>query len=309
MPTLAPVQTAAASTGATPGFTTIGPAVPTAVPAALPGAASPAAAPVTAVRSEDSILARIVASITIPGEELGVAEPVRPATALAKVDPVTERTLAAGKVKAARETADRTAAARTIAAAAKAKPVEARAGTRKGRADAVDTELDVKAGSRGKSGIKGRVELAAKGTTRGSVKVDDETEAGSPAKLRTAAEKRLAARKQADDKVAAAKKDGIKKDGTKKERGERERIWVQVAGGANESDLPKAWSTAQKKAAVLKGRQAYSTPLRATNRVVTGPFETEAEARAFVNQLARQGVSAFQFTSSAGQKMTKLPAK
>lgn len=315
MPTFAPVQTATANTGAAPGFTTIGPAVPTAAPAALAGAVPPAATPVTAVRSEDSILARIVASITIPGEELGVVEPVRPAAAVAKVDPATERTLAAGKVKAARETADRTAAARTIAAAAKVKPAEAKSGTRKGRADAAEAELDVKAGPRGKSGPKGKVELAAKRTTRGNAKADDEDEARSSAKPKTAAEKRLAARKQTDEKVAGSRKEAddkvavAKKDGTKKERGTPERIWVQVAGGANESDLPKAWSAAQKKAAALKGRQAYSTPLRATNRVVTGPFETEAEARAFVNQLARQGVSAFQFTSSAGQKMTKLPAK
>lgn len=315
IPTLAPVQAAAASTGAAPGFTTIGPAVSTEAPAALAGAVSPAAAQVTAVRSEDSILARIVASITIPGEELGVAEPVRPAVAVAKVDPITERTLAVGKARAARETADRTAAARTIAAAAKAKPVDTRPGTRKGRADAAEAELEMKTGPRGKSSTKGKVELAAKGPVRGNAKANEDAEANSSAKPKTAAEKRLAARKQADEKLGGSKKEvddktaAAKKDGTKKDRGERERIWVQVAGGANESDLPKAWSAAQKKAAALKGRQGYSTPLRATNRVVTGPFETEAEARAFVNQLARQGVSAFQFTSGAGQKMTKLPAR
>ena len=87
------------------------------------------------------------------------------------------------------------------------------------------------------------------------------------------------------------------------------RIWVQVAGGANKDDLPKAWAAAQNKAAALKGKSAYTTPLRLTNRVVTGPFKTEQEAREFVNTLFKQGISAFPFTSEEGQKMTRLPAK
>ena len=47
----------------------------------------------------------------------------------------------------------------------------------------------------------------------------------------------------------------------------------------------------------LKGKAAFTTPLKATNRVVTGPYKTEAEARAMVNTLAKQGVSAFTFAS------------
>ena len=57
------------------------------------------------------------------------------------------------------------------------------------------------------------------------------------------------------------------------------------------------------------GRKGYTTPLRATNRVLTGPFKTDAEARAYVNQLARKGVSAFSFTSDAGQKVSRLGEK
>ena len=59
----------------------------------------------------------------------------------------------------------------------------------------------------------------------------------------------------------------------------------------------------------LAGRQGWTTPLRATNRVLAGPFKTDAEARAFVNQLGKSGVSAFAFTSDAGQKVERLPAK
>lgn len=201
--------------------------------------------PVPVIRSEDSILARIVGSITIPGEELGIVVPARKTPAPVPLDAATRRTLAVGTVKAAIETADRADAARTITAAAKARPVRT-------------------------------------------------------SKPKTAAERREVSRKKAADEKAAL---------TRKDKGEPERIWVQVAGGASEGDLPRAWSAAQKRAAALKGRQAYSTPLRATNRVVTGPFKTEAEARALVNQLARQGVSAFQFTSVPGQRMTKLSNK
>lgn len=224
----------------------------------------------TAVRSEDSILARIVGSITIPGEELGVTAPERRAQVAAATDPATVWTLAGGQVQAARETADRTAAARTIVAAARARPA-----------------------------TRGRKGAAQSPATGKAPREEGEAEAGAD-KPRTAAEKRLAARRSAAEEKAAA---------TKRDRGEPERIWVQVAGGANEADLPRAWSAAQRKAAALKGRQAYTASSRATNRVVTGPFKTASEAQAFVNQLARQGVSAFQFTSAAGQKMTRLAGK
>ncbi len=116
------------------------------------------------------------------------------------------------------------------------------------------------------------------------------------------ADKKAAAEKKAlADKAAAEKKAS---------RAEPARIWVQVAGGANEGDLAKAWKAARTKApAAFAGRQGYATPLRATNRVLTGPFKTDAEARAYVNQLAKAGVSAFSFKSDPGQKISRLGEK
>jgi len=91
---------------------------------------------------------------------------------------------------------------------------------------------------------------------------------------------------------------------------EPSRIWVQVAGGANEAALPRAWQAVAAKApAAFKGKTGWWTPLRATNRVLAGPFKTSAEAQAFVNLLAKADVSAFVFTSEAGQKVTKLDLK
>ena len=85
---------------------------------------------------------------------------------------------------------------------------------------------------------------------------------------------------------------------------------MQVAGGANEHDLPKAWAAVKAKApAAFKGKQGWSTPLNATNRVLTGPFKSDDAAQDFVNTLKKEGLSAFPFTSTAGQKVDKLPAK
>lgn len=105
---------------------------------------------------------------------------------------------------------------------------------------------------------------------------------------------------------AKATKKG-KDDPAKKEPA---RVWVQVAGGANEGSLAKAWAALKAKApAAFKGKAGWTTPLRATNRVLTGPFKTRAEAQAFVNLVAKSGISAFVFESEAGQKIDKLGAQ
>lgn len=286
-PASAPVTTAAVQPA--PGFTPLTPA-----PSSVGAEPSPlaAAAPSAPVRSEDSILARIVASITVPGEELGVTAPERQEIAAAtRSDPTTARTLEQGAAEAARETADRTAAARTIAATSKS-TARSKAAAKPKPADAEQEEAEPAV----RKGRRGKVELASR--SKPAAKDED---------VGTGASKRASDKKgKAADKTALAKKDAGKKE---KDDAEDGRIWVQVAGGAQESDLPKAWAAAQRKASALKGRVAYSTPLRATNRVVTGPFKTKAEAQTFVNQLARQGVSAFQYEGGAKQKLTKLPAK
>lgn len=128
--------------------------------------------------------------------------------------------------------------------------------------------------------------------------------AAAPVKTR----KPMTAREKANDlrcKTATAK---AKADA--ETRGEPARVWVQVAGGANEGDLRKAWAALQAKAPDLfRGRQGWSTPLRATNRVLTGPFKSDDEAQAFVNRMSKAGLSGFVFTSAKGQKIDRLGAK
>ena len=193
-------------------------------PPAVVAGGSPAKA--GAVRSEDSILASIIAGITVPGSELAGPPPVRRPPAVAA-------------------------------------PVEKPA-------------------------------PVAVTTTKPGTKPADTAKAAEAARKAAAAARKAADEKKRNDPKLL----------------EPERIWVQVAGGANEAALAMAWNTMKGRApAAFKGRQGWTTPLRATNRVLAGPFKTDDDARAFVNTLAKSGVQAFTFTSEAGQKITRLPTK
>ena len=91
---------------------------------------------------------------------------------------------------------------------------------------------------------------------------------------------------------------------------EPSRIWVQVAGGAQKAALPREFARLKAKAPKLLGsRTAWTAPLNATNRLLVGPFPGSKEAQAFINQLKAADMSAFAWTSAAGQKIEKLPAK
>jgi Flp pilus assembly protein TadD len=88
------------------------------------------------------------------------------------------------------------------------------------------------------------------------------------------------------------------------------RIWVQVAGGADKAALPREFARLKAKVPkLLAARAAWTTPLKATNRLLVGPFKTAGEAQEFVNELGKADLSAFTWTSEAGQKIEKLPAK
>ncbi len=262
-PTSTPTPTQTATTSPTPGFTSAAPVELAANTSRMPTRA------VTA--SEDSILARIVASLSIPASELDVAPLARSSAAqpaaAAGAAPVPDdgaRVVAEAQAKAARDAlADRAAAdALAVTKAAEAKAARAKLVADKKAAD--------------------RKAVADK--------------------------KLLAEKKEAAEKKAIADKEAAEEK--RIARANPERIWVQVSTGATEGDLPKAWKGVKAKApAVVGTRGGWTTPWRATNRVLAGPFKTAAEARTFVNALAKEGVSTFSFTSDAGQVITKLPAK
>ncbi len=85
------------------------------------------------------------------------------------------------------------------------------------------------------------------------------------------------------------------------------RHWVQVAGGASKADLGREFARLKAKAPKLfAARGAWTTPLRATNRLLVGPFKSSGEAQSFVNELAKAELSAFSWTSPEGQEIEKL---
>ncbi len=80
------------------------------------------------------------------------------------------------------------------------------------------------------------------------------------------------------------------------------RIWVQLATGGNGGDFTRMRS----RAPALAGRQAWSTPLGSTNRLLVGPFATSREAQTLINQLRAQDISGLVWTSAAGQSIERL---
>ncbi len=91
---------------------------------------------------------------------------------------------------------------------------------------------------------------------------------------------------------------------------EPSRVWVQIAGGANESSLPREFARLKAKAPKhLGSRSAWTVPVNATNRLLVGPFATGREAQAFINELSKEGVSGFAWTSAAGQKIERLSTR
>jgi hypothetical protein len=107
-----------------------------------------------------------------------------------------------------------------------------------------------------------------------------------------------------------APKPDVKKAKPDPAKAEPARWWAQVAGGANAGDLGKDWKRlAAKSPVAFRGKSAWMTPVRSTNRLLAGPFRAQGEAMAFVNLLAKDGASAFAWQSEAGQVVTKLATK
>ncbi len=345
-----PTQTPPVQVAAVPAPAASSPPVVWAAPRAVvqplpptPEVAAPvavAAAPVAPVQSSaatqraDSVLARIVANLSIPAEELGVVEPTPAASraplpvrvAAAPASAAGRRVVAEASAKEARDTAVRRVVAARLtgnAAAddaaipltraqqraadrkaamvdAKAKPLTAAQRRAAARKPAIEDATAVAAVEDEKPLTPAQKRAAAR-------KAAAEEKAMTPAEKRAAARKEAAESKKIADRKALADKAAADK---KAARSNPARIWVQVASGANDAYLGQAWKTITAKAPqAFRGKAGYTQSVRATNRVMTGPFKTDAEARAFVNQLAKQGVPAYSVSTDAGEPVAKLPAK
>ena len=88
------------------------------------------------------------------------------------------------------------------------------------------------------------------------------------------------------------------------------RIWVQLGVGRNKDALGFDWRKLGKaQADLFKGRKAWTTPWGQTNRLLVGPFETQAAASAFLKEARKKEGDAFVWTSPAGQAIDALVAK
>ena len=89
------------------------------------------------------------------------------------------------------------------------------------------------------------------------------------------------------------------------------RIWVQVATGRDRTALAGDWRRmARQSAELFRNRKANVTAWGQSNRLLAGPFETEAGAVTFVAQLRRADVpGAFVWTSPAGQVVDAVGGK
>jgi len=87
------------------------------------------------------------------------------------------------------------------------------------------------------------------------------------------------------------------------------RHWVQIANGDRSAFAFQLGRLRQSAPELLRARTAYWARNGGSARLLVGPFATAAAARAFVNQLAREDVSAFPWTSEAGEEVARLPAR
>jgi hypothetical protein len=89
------------------------------------------------------------------------------------------------------------------------------------------------------------------------------------------------------------------------------RIWVQLATGRDKSALGFDWRRMSLQAAALfKGRKPSVSAWGQSNRLLAGPFESEAAANAFLAQLRRANIDgAFVWTSPAGQVVDALASR
>lgn len=209
--------------------------------------------------------------------------------------------------------------AQTQAAAAAAAPVELAVVTKAPPAASIETatpavvpvSASVAQQARGLSGLLNDIEPEQESV---AVALPTETEIKI---ARLAAQRKLAdaANKLKSEKDALAKAEKAKADkeaaaAAALAKRNPPRVWVQVATGANESGLGITWKRLREKAPdAFKGLSASYTPFKATNRVLVGPFKSNAEARTLVNTMSKAGLAGNTFASEAGQEILKIASK
>ncbi|MDQ8758232.1 tetratricopeptide repeat protein [Sphingosinicella sp. LHD-64] len=89
------------------------------------------------------------------------------------------------------------------------------------------------------------------------------------------------------------------------------RHWVQIATVPDRAGLAGEFNRLRGRASEqLSGRTIYTAPYgRSSSRLLVGPFDTPRAAQEFVNRLGQSSVSAFAWTSEAGQEIERLQTR
>lgn len=108
------------------------------------------------------------------------------------------------------------------------------------------------------------------------------------------------AKREADAKAAKEKAEQRAK------AAEPARHWIQVGVGRNVSAFGFDWKKLVKQAGgTLDGKGPWAVKYGATNRMLAGPYATEAAARAALKTLKEKDIDALPFESAEGEKVTK----
>lgn len=85
------------------------------------------------------------------------------------------------------------------------------------------------------------------------------------------------------------------------------RVWVQVGVGRNTAAFAFDWKKLARQAGgTLDGKGPWAVRYGATNRMLAGPFPSEAAARAAIKRLKDKDIDALPFSSDEGEKVTKI---
>ncbi len=109
------------------------------------------------------------------------------------------------------------------------------------------------------------------------------------------------AKKDADAKAAKVRAEKAAK------AAEPARVWVQVGVGRNTGAFAFDWKKLAKQAAgALDGKGPWAVKYGATNRMLAGPFPSEAAAKDAIKRLKEKDIDALPFSSSEGERVTKI---
>ena len=109
------------------------------------------------------------------------------------------------------------------------------------------------------------------------------------------------AKRDADARAAKAKAEKAARPA------EPARVWVQVGVGRNTGAFAFDWKKLAKQAGgALDGKGPWAVKYGATNRMLAGPFPTDAAAKAAIKRLKEKDIDALPYSSAEGEKVSRI---